>query len=708
MVDILKKDKTFTFTEAQRLTLLAIMDTFVAPLSPQEKDILMKKIFSIKPSIGYNQQIISAFCDISGSSSSLNVIDRIEERLQFAASPKQRQQFLFLLNMLSHQPTLFLLTGGRSGILAPSLKDLSQKDRERVLLSWKKSSFSQLRMIYNSFMGLCLQETYFGTESLATRYINTFTNTTTEDTPLQYCSPWSSQKINKTHHKQQSFDAIVVGSGAGGGVAAAELAKAGLFVLLIEKGTYFHQDDLQPDNDRFAFFNMYDNGGITPNAKGTVNLMSGSTFGGGTSFAEDLQTVCDRIGVSTKNVHHNGPNQKLLNGCRALGYSADVVPQNTYGRAHYCGKCYTGCASGIKNSTVNTWLKDAAAHGAKFLDRTRVTRILCKNEYNQQKKKKAIGVVCQLHGDQNKEYTIHAKFIIVAGGALHTPCLLRRSGLQNTYIGKDLRLHLATLCIGVYDEVVNPSEGTLLTVICNEFEKKYTKEEEKCHRHDDGSTYGYKIECFTNGTGLFSGMVPWEGAAQHKELMLRYRNTVTLFAMLRDKDSACNVEYDKDDPSKVDVQFQLSQYDGENLKDGLVELAKIHVAAGARKVLLSQHPFIPEPTFEFLAEEETQITNPRFVSWLELIKRSKPPVPASGHQMSSCRMGTSPNNSVTEITGETWDAKNLYIADSSLFPTALGVNPMVTIEAISLSVTKHIIRAFKEQEKLPLHKLSKL
>lgn len=292
-----------------------------------------------------------------------------------------------------------------------------------------------------------------------------------------------------------------------------------------------------------------------------------------------------------------------------LGYSVSVVPQNTFGKPHHCGKCYTGCKSGIKSSTTYTWLKEAQAFGAKFLDQSRVTQILVK-------KGKVIGVTCNVHGIQNHVY--HADRVIIAAGALHTPSLMTKCDLRNPNIGKHLRLHLASVCVAIYDENTHPCQGSLLTSVSNQFE------------NFDGKNHGFKIECFTQGLGMYSGMVSWEGAKSHKELMLRYKNAVITFALMRDKDTKCSVMYDN--YGKCDIRCSLSEHDAFNLKEGAVQMAKIHVAAGARQVHITQHSIQP---FVFKDDESSDVDNPRFLNWLDQIYKLPPPTPSSGHQMGS-------------------------------------------------------------------------
>ena len=141
---------------------------------------------------------------------------------------------------------------------------------------------------------------------------------------------------------------------------------------------------------------------------------------------------------------------------RKLGYFAFDVPRNTGGDPHECSWCLYGCRDGVKNGTNNTWLHDAHKHGAKFLDRSPVTRVLIEDG-------KAIGVECLVHGETKRK--IYADRVVVSAGPMRTPGLLKNSGLTNKNIGQHLRTHPATPVYGVFDEIINPHKGGNVTAV---------------------------------------------------------------------------------------------------------------------------------------------------------------------------------------------------------------------------------------------------
>lgn len=272
------------FNETQRETLTAIVDTFVAPLTADEEDTLIQATLSIPNNDCFSKDQLRTFAKISASS--IGVVDRIEKKLPVALSPKKISDFLMVLNLLSYRPTSILFTGTWT-----LFKDLDRADREKIIIGWRKSSLSVFsKQLYNAFMGLGIIESYMAMESPLYKSLmypgveggHAYFQQQPDYKKVQHERLHMLSTEEATKHKR--FDAIVIGSGAGGGVAAAELSKAGLSVLVIEKGKYFHQDEMPVDNDGYAATNMYENGGTSPNATGSVNFLAASTFGGGTTI----------------------------------------------------------------------------------------------------------------------------------------------------------------------------------------------------------------------------------------------------------------------------------------------------------------------------------------------------------------------------------------------------------------------------------------
>lgn len=354
-----------------------------------------------------------------------------------------------------------------------------------------------------------------------------------------------------------------------------------------------------------------------------------------------------------------------------------------------------GCKHGIKNSTANTWLKDAFHNGAHFLEQTFVTRVLMKGG-------KTIGVECQAQ-DSDMLFQIRAQRVVIAAGALRTPSILKASGLKNPHIGRHLRLQPILIGLGVYDEPIRQTEGPLITRVSNV--------SDDCH----GDKYGAKIEEGLLLPGALASRLPWLGAAKHRELMLKHRSIASFVNVVRDKDSVGVVIYDPKNKGKAPVfDYALSQHDEKSMTISIERNMKIMAASGARELITGQPNVEP---FKFRDDEVSSVDNPRFVQWLRRVRKAGISAVATSlvsvHQLGSwyiyitniyvgsyskinndcyicSRMGVSPKSSAVQPTGETWEVKNLFVADGSVFPTAVGVNPMVTIEAISLHVSRQV------------------
>ncbi|KAI9249994.1 hypothetical protein BY458DRAFT_590329 [Sporodiniella umbellata] len=443
----------------------------------------------------------------------------------------------------------------------------------------------------------------------------------------------------------QRFDTIVIGSGAGGGVVASELAAHGQSVLVIEKGKYKHESKLGR-NEAEGYRDLYESSGLGISVGGHLGIVT-ATFDErkesmGRVRIELFWFSGARIGASTENVTENGSGDILL------GIDVATIPQNTGGQRHACGTCHLGCRQGVKQGTVQSWLSRASKDGAQLLDQTRVKRVIVRDG-------RAVGVLCELR--DGSEVTIEAGRVVVSAGTLQSPGLLLRSGLKNALIGQSLKLHEGRS----YSNAVYEAGDFYLASV-------FLPPLFYCH------------------------YFPWENGAAHKDTMLDIHQAACFVVMVRDQDSKGSVDYDAEENARV--HYTLSAQDAQSMMKGILKGADGMVSAGARKVACGQHYQAP---FEFKPGEERSINHPRFLAWKERLAHhglvAGDYFCGAAHPMCTNRMGISPDTSVVQPTGETWEIENLYVADASVLPTSLGVNPMVTIEAVALSIAGSILKS---------------
>jgi choline dehydrogenase-like flavoprotein len=253
---------------------------------------------------------------------------------------------------------------------------------------------------------------------------------------------------------------------------------------------------------------------------------------------------------------------------------------------------------------------------------------------------------------------VRARAVVAAAGALETPALLLRSGLANPNVGRWLRLHPATAVFGLMDEEVRPWEGTLQALYSDRF-------------RDLDSGYGVKYETVPGHPGLLTAALPWEGAAEHARLMGRIRELTAIAVIPRDR-GAGRVRIGRD--GEPIATYRLAREDARRLSTAIDGAGRILEAAGAREI--------------FTANARLQRWDGGFPADAYRFGPGRGAL-YSFHLMGSARMGRSPDLAAAGPDGETWEVRNLVVADGSAFPTASGVNPMLTIEAIAhLNATK--------------------
>jgi choline dehydrogenase-like flavoprotein len=540
--------------------------------------------------------------------------------------------------------------------------------REHVLRAWRVSSLEQKRSAYKVLRKGVLHH-YFGLPGDARDALGYAGGLERDGAPPAF-EPQRAGGAETT----LDCDVCVVGSGAGGGTAAGVLAAAGLDVVVLEAGPApaFSGEELD------SLRRLYLEGAAAATEDQGVDLLAGRCLGGGTTvnwttslrtpddvraewaahgvpaFAGDeltssLDAVERRLDVNGEHGAASGRDLVLERGAQALGWHVAAQPRNVRGcdQDGVCGYCGFGCALGAKRGTAETWLADASAAGARVLVGVHARRVLVERGA-------AVGV-------DAGPVQVRARAVVAACGAFQTPALLRRSGLSNASIGRNLRLHPVTLVVGEFDEEVRPWAGTL--------QARYSEE----HARLDGA-YGVRYETAPIHPGFLGAGLQWDGARESLELARRYPYLAPVFPLVRDRDGGEVVVGRDGEPS---ARYRLSRYDLRHLRAGFVGAARILEAAGAKRIVSTHaRPVVLEPgegagVGRFLAEADAQGWEPNRVLY------------ASAHLMGTARMGGSPATSACDPSGETWEVARLVVCDGSTFPTASGVNPMISIAAVA-------------------------
>jgi hypothetical protein len=476
-----------------------------------------------------------------------------------------------------------------------------------------------------------------------------------------------------------------VGTGAGGAVAAATLAEAGLDVIVLEAGEAYDRDSY-PRDPLEAIASLYRDGGLTiaegrppiplPTGRavgGTTVINSGTCFRApqpvlehwrgryGVEWAGDLDPhfaeAEEFLRVTPLDPERMGRNGQLaMEGAAALGASGGPISRNA-GRCVQCSSCPYGCAIDAKRGMHVSYVPRAVAAGARLRTGVEARRVLAEGG-------RAAGVRCVASGGlgangDRHPYTVRARrATIVAGGALGTPELLQRSGLGGNQVGRHLHIHPACWIGARYEEEVRGWEGVMQSYYVDEWERE-------------------RILLEATFTPLpFGGAWLLGSGREHQESILGFDRIGSIGVHLSDE-SAGRVGLGRD--GSLRVSYRLSDEDARRLAFGIARAAEIHFAAGATEVYpnIGRVPVIRRGE---LADFEATTFKP---SELRL---------EAFHPMGSARIAANPEEGVCGTDGSVNGVDDLYVADASLFPTSVGVNPMMTIIAFAKQVAEGLSR----------------
>src|SRR5271170_2155792 len=585
------------------------------------------------------------------SAGEIGVAGAIAEALPDPKITGRPEQLLQLLDIWDSRWHGLLAIGRMTAFSA-----MAEEERIRVLLSWADSSLAGRR---GAFQALRKAIGYLyvmlpGAGGAANPAWGKFGY----PGPLGVQRPEAARALRVAVPERDlelTADVCVVGSGAGGGTAAAVLAAAGKDVIVLEAGGYY--DDADFDGAELkGFYNLYADRGFASTADRSVGLLAGECVGGGTvvNYTTSFRTPDDvRAEWAAAGVPWFA-SEEYRRGLRSLGWHVDAMPRNVLGcdQGKVCGYCGLGCAIGAKQSTAKTFLVDAQNAAARILAHTRATRINISAGV-------ASGV--EARTKDGHRVMVRCKAVVVACGAIHTPALLLRSGLRNAHIGRHLHLHPVSNVSGVFDEEIRPWEGTMQAIYSDE------------HCHMTGN-YGVKYETTALQPVIAAAVLPWREPRQYRGLLEKLAHTSGIGVLLRDRDGG-RVTVDR--TGWPVTQYALSEFDRAHLREGFKGAARILEAAGARRIYSPHAKFCSyEPGRRGSLDSFVQDMDA--AGW-----RSGQVALFSFHIMGSARMGGSSRDAATNPEGETWEIRNLYVLDGASFPSASGVNPMISIEAIA-------------------------
>ncbi|MEN9509800.1 MAG: hypothetical protein RLZZ621_2363 [Gemmatimonadota bacterium] len=502
-----------------------------------------------------------------------------------------------------------------------------------------------------------------------------------------------------TQDVHRRADVVVIGTGAGGAVAAARLAAAGYEVVMLESGDWHPPTSF--DGDEPALMErLYGDGALRTTDDAGIALLQGHAVGGSSlvnwmimlrtpSYVldewgrdagtvgmtpHDMAPVFERIerevraGLVPEDAH-SANNRIVLDGARALGWRVSAGRINAVG-CHRCGMCGVGCRYEAKQSTAVVHVPAALRDGATLYTGVAVERIE-QRERDQGSPRAGIPPLKRVHArvhGTNRTVTIDAPLVVVAAGAVGTPVLLQRSGFGGGGVGDWLRLHPTTAVIGVYERPIVPGTGIPLSTMCDEFIQW------------QGSDYGFWIETPPMLPSFAAAVLPGHGPS-HAARMQMLPQLGVLIGLTRDgaetTHSSGRVGVDRQ--GRVSIRYRLTGSDARRVQASLTAMARLHFAAGAQEVgTLHAHA----PTIRRV-EEAAQLS-----TWS--VAPNRMPL-FSAHVNGTCRIGTDPATSGATPDGERHGVRGLYISDGSLLPTALGVNPQETIMAIASLLTDRLV-----------------
>lgn len=520
------------------------------------------------------------------------------------------------------------------------------------------------------------------------------------------------------HDVIKNVDVCVIGSGAAGAIIASEIALANkeLKVVLVEKGGYYYPEEMnQRETDMMAL--LWKNAGGTFTDDLNLIIAQGQCLGGSTiindavcfktpkivrdqwrsmgvkisneKWEKALDEVWNSIHVTPVDEKYelNENNKLLKDACIKLGYHGEVTNRNCVD-CYQCGFCHLGCHYGTKQDTLRTYISKAV-HNSNI-------EIYCNCSVEKISHSKKV-----VNGDPETQYTVdgiegnfvdqdgnvrfkmrlNARMVIVSAGAIASPCMLLKNNIAVEKAGKGLSFHPASFVLGEFNKDIYAYKGIPMGYFCDEF--AVTSKKKNIHHG------GFMIESVFLPIFQFSLVIPSFAEYQGYDLMQRFVRYAMAGVMIRDYKPSKDSPGGEDPSGEIclsptgnpKISYWLSEEDKENLATGLKTLADMWFKMGAESVITGHKDIVK------IKRENKDDTKRLY----ELVKdHPERLLLASAHPQGGNRMGDDPKTCIVDSHCKVHGFDNLFVCDASVFPTAVGVNPQITVMAVAKMTADYI------------------
>jgi len=511
----------------------------------------------------------------------------------------------------------------------------------------------------------------------------------------------------------KTADVCIIGSGAAGSVLSKELAEKGLKVVLLERGGYYEGKDMnQRDVDMIPL--LWKNSGFQFDDSLKLAIAQGTCLGGSTIINDavcfdppekvidewnsmganfpyqEIQNHTNKVNTTLSvseatDEELNRNNQMLRNGAKKIGLKHHHKNQRNCINCMQCGYCHLGCHYETKQDMLHTYLHKALNDPNSDLS------IYC-NCYIDTLEKNENGIIQGVEGtfrdsggNDSFRIRVNAKIVIISAGTIASSKILLQNGIAQKTSGTGLCFHPSPTVVAEFDKEIKGNEGVPMAYTVHDF--GVTRSDNETWDSYEFSGREFLIESIFLPILQFSTAIP-VALNDHLQIMRRLNNLTMAGIVVRDRN---NGKVSLTPTGRASVQYTLGDEELESMIMGIKLLAKMWFELGAKRIITSM-------TTMSIINSEDEI--PQLVD--EIRKNRQYLYLGSAHPQSGNKIGLDKETSVVDSNCKVHGFQNLFVCDASVFPTAVGVNPQITVMTIASIIAERISNNWSQFNSIPI------